>query len=88
MGISVEPMESTTLDVRGTTREIALEQVDAFLDRAVLNGVQEIKIIHGIGEGVLIAAVREALKRDPRVRHMRPGGPSEGGAGVSFATLK
>jgi len=88
VNVTVEPMESTTLDLRGLTREEALEQLDAFLDRAVLNSLREVKIIHGVGEGVLILAVRESLKADPRVRSLRPGGPADGGMGVSYAVLK
>ena len=88
VNVSFEPMESTTLDVRGETRDSALERVDLFLDRAVLNGVQEVKVIHGIGGGVLIESIRQNLKTDPRVRSLRPGQAIEGGAGVSFVTLK
>jgi DNA mismatch repair protein MutS2 len=86
--VDVEPLQSTTVDVRGQTREEALETVDVFLDRAMLNGVREVKIIHGIGEGVLVRAIDEYLADDPRVTSKRRGGLGEGGAGVSFIHLK
>jgi DNA mismatch repair protein MutS2 len=86
--IGVEPMHSTTVDVRGHDREEALEEVDRFLDRAVLSGVQEVTIIHGIGEGVLLQAVQERLRYDPRVLSSRQGLPREGGVGVTVVGLK
>ena len=86
--VQAEPLSSTTLDVRGNDREEALEAVNRFIDRAVLSGVQEIRIIHGIGEGVLIKAVRELLQTDRRVSAFRPGGQGEGGPGVTVVTLR
>ena len=86
--VGVEQMETTTVDVRGHDRAEALEMVDRFVDRAVLSGLHEIKIIHGVGEGILVRAIREYLRDDPRIKKSRPGGPAEGGAGVSFAELK
>jgi DNA mismatch repair protein MutS2 len=86
--VQVEALSSTTLDVRGSRREEALEAVNRFVDRAVLSGVQELTIIHGVGEGVLAAAVRAALESDRRVESIRPGGLGEGGMGVTIVTLK
>ncbi|UCG53091.1 MAG: Smr/MutS family protein [Candidatus Latescibacterota bacterium] len=86
--IGVEPLHTTTVDVRGHDREEALGEVDRFLDRAVLSGVQEIKIIHGVGEGVLLRAIRELLQEDPRVRSHRQGLPGEGGFGVTLVVLR
>ena len=86
--MTVEPLHSTTLDVRGQERVETIDAVDQFLDRAVLSGVQEIKIIHGVGEGVLLKAVRDLLGSDSRVATWRVGGQGEGGVGVTFASLK
>jgi len=82
--VEIEPLTSTTLDVRGHDREDALSEVGRFLDRAAVVGVQEIKIIHGIGEGILSRAVRDYLLGDPRVASTRVGEQVEGGAGVTF----
>jgi DNA mismatch repair protein MutS2 len=86
--VQVEPLSSTQLDVRGSRREEALEAVNRFVDRAVLSGVQEITIIHGVGEGILAAAVRAALETDRRIESIRSGGLGEGGAGVTVVTLR
>ena len=85
--IGVEPLHTTTVDVRGHDREEALEEVDRFLDRAVLSGVQEVTIIHGIGEGILLQAIQERLRNDSRVRSYRQGLPGEGGLGVTVVGL-
>ena len=62
--------------------------MNRFVDRAVLSGVQEISIIHGVGEGILSRAIQEHLASDRRVESIRPGGLGEGGLGVTVVTLK
>lgn len=86
--VQIEPLASTSVDVRGSDREQALEEVNRFVDRAVLSGVREICIIHGVGEGILSRAIRDYLEADSRVEATRPGGLGEGGLGVTIATLK
>jgi DNA mismatch repair protein MutS2 len=86
--VQVEPLSSTNLDVRGSRREEALEAVNRFVDRAVLSGVQEITIIHGVGEGILARAIRDILSMDHRVAAIRPGELGEGGHGVTVVTLR
>ena len=88
MGVEFEPVSETEIMVRGLDRETALDEVSRFIDRAVLTGLSEVKIIHGLGTGVLAKAVREALARDPRVSSHRYGDPMEGGTGVTLARLK
>jgi DNA mismatch repair protein MutS2 len=54
----------------------------------VLSGVQEIKIIHGVGEGVLLRAVRDHLQGDHRVATSRQGEHAEGGMGVTIVRFR
>jgi DNA mismatch repair protein MutS2 len=86
--LSVEPLSSTAVDVRGQSREDALDALDRFLDRAVLGGVQEVLVIHGVGEGILLRAIREHLRSDSRVAASRQGMPGEGGMGVTVVSLR
>jgi DNA mismatch repair protein MutS2 len=88
VAVQFDPVGETEVSVRGMDRESALDEVSRFVDRAVLTGLSEVKIVHGLGTGVLARAVREALARDPRVVSHRPGDPMEGGTGVTFARLK
>ncbi len=79
---------SSELMVRGMERQDALEEVDRFIDRAVLNGLHSVTIIHGVGQGILKRAIYDALKRDPRVKGIRPGEPAAGGDGVAVVDLE
>jgi DNA mismatch repair protein MutS2 len=86
--VTAEPLSSTALDVRGQTREDTIGALDRFLDRAVLGGVAEIRVIHGVGEGVLLRAIRDFLQSDPRVASSRQGMQGEGGLGVTVINLR
>jgi DNA mismatch repair protein MutS2 len=75
-------------DVRGLTADEAAAVVDKHLDTALLGGLREIKVIHGMGTGVLLATVRGILSQHPRVKSFRSGESREGGAGVTIAELE
>ena len=49
-----------------------------FIDQAVVNGLEEIKIIHGVGEGILVKTVRNYLKKDKNIKGFRRGIYGEG----------
>ncbi|MEE9268680.1 MAG: Smr/MutS family protein [Candidatus Krumholzibacteria bacterium] len=85
--VSVEPLATTQVDVRGRDREEALAAVDRFIDSAVMNAIREITIIHGVGERVLQKAIRSQLGNDSRIGSVRSGEASEGGPGVTIARL-
>jgi DNA mismatch repair protein MutS2 len=76
---------SPTIDLHGERVEAALERVSAYLDEALLAGLDEVVIVHGIGTGALRRAVREALAQHPRVRGVRGGRKDEGGDGATVA---
>jgi DNA mismatch repair protein MutS2 len=78
----------TELMIRGLERAEAMEKVDAFIDRAALQGLGIVQIIHGIGRGILKQAVYDMLKKDPRVADVHPGEPALGGDGVAIVRLK
>lgn len=78
----------TELNVVGKTTLEAQVEVEAFIDQAVLNGLEEIKIIHGVGSGTLLKFIREYLKKDKRIKEFRKGIYGEGENGVTFIKLK
>ena len=78
---------SPTLDLHGERVEAALERLHAHLDDALLAGLDEVVIIHGVGTGALRRAVRDALREHPRVRGVRGGRRDEGGEGATVAEL-
>jgi DNA mismatch repair protein MutS2 len=78
---------SPRLDLRGERVEAALEQLAAYLDEALLAGLDEAVIVHGAGTGALRRSIREYLADHPRVRSTRPGRREEGGDGATVAEL-
>ncbi|HSR23473.1 MAG TPA: Smr/MutS family protein, partial [Candidatus Eisenbacteria bacterium] len=78
---------SPQLDMRGWRVEDALEELETYLNNAVLSGVSSVRILHGKGTGALRAAVREHLARHPLVQSSAPAPPREGGDGVTVVEL-
>ena len=78
---------SPTIDLHGERVEAALERLQAYLDDALLAGLDEVVVVHGVGTGALRRAVRDALREHPRVRSFRGGRRDEGGEGATVAEL-
>ena len=78
---------SFELDLRGMRAEEALIEVEEFLDRALRDGLSEVRIIHGKGTGVLRQAVREHLEHHPLAKSFRQETPDQGGSGATAVEL-
>lgn len=76
------------LNLIGLRVDEALSELEPFLNHAALAERREVTIIHGIGTGALLKAVREYLTGHPLVEQFRSGELSEGGNGVTIVTLK
>ena len=76
------------VDLRGMEASEAIAALDQGVDRAVLAGFSELRVIHGIGKGILRAAVGKHLQGHPQVASQRPGEVGEGGRGVTIARLR
>jgi DNA mismatch repair protein MutS2 len=76
------------VDLRGMETGEALQALDQGIDRAVLGGLSELRVIHGVGRGILRAAVEKHLRGHPQVSGQRAGGVGEGGRGVTVAKLR
>ncbi len=81
-------LPTAELNLIGQRVDDALEESDKFLDRALLEGKQAVRIIHGFGTGTLRKAIREHLRKHPAVKSWRPGGENEGGDGATIAVLE
>ena len=66
----------------------AIPEVEQFIDQAVINNLEEIKIIHGKGLKILSTAIHDYLKRNKNVASYRFGKYGEGERGVTFVKLK
>ena len=78
----------TKLDLRGKNTEEALNELDLFLDDAVLQGLETLTIVHGKGTGTLRTAVGQFLKKHKAVKSYRLGVYGEGETGVTIVELK
>ncbi len=81
-----EPMPRE-LDLRGRRVEEALEMLDAYLDKASLQRLHQVRIVHGKGTGVLKREVEKHLRGHPLVSSFRTGELAEGSWGVTVANL-
>lgn len=72
----------------GRRVEAALEELDSYLDRALLTAHPQVRIIHGHGSGRLRRAVRDHLRDHPAVASLRAGRDEEGGDGATVAVLR
>jgi len=88
--ISLEKAGSIKNEVhlRGKTVDEALDDLEKYLDDAVLAGLHTVYVIHGRGTGTLRTEVRRYLTQHPQVAAYRPAYPHEGGIGVTVAELK
>jgi DNA mismatch repair protein MutS2 len=75
------------IDVRGLYPGDAMAMVEEYMDDALLLGVQEVRILHGKGNGVLKTQIRNQLKGYSQVAHMAYDHPDQGGEGITIVTL-
>jgi DNA mismatch repair protein MutS2 len=66
------------LRLLGSTVAEALPVLDKYLDQAVVQGLQRLRIVHGVGSGRLREAVTDFLGRHPQVRRFHAGDASGG----------
>ena len=79
---------SPEINLIGQTTQEGIVNLEAYIDKALLAGVHEIRIIHGYGTGKLREAVRATLKTHPHIKDFRDGIYGEGERGVTIATIK
>jgi len=77
-----------TCDVRGKRFEEAIVEVERFLDRALLNNLDKVYIIHGLGTGALREGVWDYLRTCNFVSKYYHARPEEGGFGCTIVELK
>lgn len=76
--------QSYELNIIGLRYEEAMLVADKFLDDAIVNNYSMVRIIHGMGTGVLRNGVRKMLDKNKNVVSYRDGGPNEGGLGATL----
>jgi len=79
---------SAELKLIGKKTDEAVELTDKFLDEAFLNGLTEVRIIHGHGTGALRRAISELLEGHPHVARFAAASQDRGGSGATVVELK
>jgi DNA mismatch repair protein MutS2 len=85
--VSRETKSGLKLDLHGKRAHEAEEMLDKFISDALLQGWDEVIVYHGIGTGKLAYAVKEFLKRHPKVKKFEDAPPHMGGYGAKLVTL-
>ncbi|WP_343532403.1 endonuclease MutS2 [Pedobacter sp.] len=77
------------LDLRGMRGEVALQELENYMDKAVMLGFPSIKIIHGKGDGILRKLIRTHLKQYyKQVDRMEDEHLDRGGDGITYVYMK
>jgi len=79
---------SPEIDVRGMRTEDALASIERLLDRALMMGFNNLKVIHGKGDGILRKMIRQYLKKYDQVDRMEDEHADRGGDGITYVYLK
>jgi len=77
----------TEIDVRGMQVDEALEAVDKYVNDALLAGLREVRIVHGVGTGALRSSIIPFLKQHPLVEAALPGGPHQKNLGATVVKI-
>lgn len=75
------------LDIRGKRGEEAIRQVGEFVDEAIMVGANELKILHGTGNGILRQLVRQYLFTVDMVKEVKDEHIESGGTGITVVTM-
>jgi DNA mismatch repair protein MutS2 len=78
----------TEINLIGRTVDEATQELEQYLDRAFLAGLERVRIIHGHGAGILRRGVREFLKSHPHVATIAEAPQNEGGQGATLVELR
>lgn len=79
---------SSEINVIGQNVDEACFSIDKYLDNCYLNGLTNIRIVHGKGTGALRIGIHKFLKSHPHVKSFRLGTFGEGEMGVTVVELK
>ncbi len=79
---------ATEINVIGRNVEEATDEVEKFLDQAFLEGLPRIRVVHGVGMGILRKALRAYLTQHPQVEKVSEPPQNQGGAGATEVELR
>mgnify|MGYP001552455390 FL=1 len=84
----VEERFDNKLDIRGMRLQEAIDLVEAFVDKALIKGTDNLYIVHGKGTGALRKAVKRKLKEYKNPMTLKHPEDNQGGEGVTVVSLE
>jgi len=78
---------SSSLDLRGVRGEEAMHKLQAFIDEAIMLGVNDLRVLHGKGNGILRQMTRDFLSTVDIVAQFKDEDIRLGGSGVTIVKL-
>ncbi len=75
------------IDIRGKRAEEAISIIQEFIDKAIMFEKNELRILHGKGNGILKEIIRGYLKSEPMVQSFKDEHVDFGGAGITVINL-
>ncbi|WP_162418928.1 endonuclease MutS2 [Cyclobacterium roseum] len=79
---------SPNLDIRGKRGEEVLPLIQNFIDEGYMLGMNDLKIIHGKGDGILRGLTRNLISKMPSVAGFSDEHADRGGSGITLVQLK
>ncbi len=79
---------SSEVDLRGTTVDEAVLELEKYLDDAMLAGAAEVRLLHGKGTGALRQGIQKFLRGHRNVKSFASAPLHEGGDGVTVVQLR
>lgn len=79
---------SPEIDLRGTTVDEAMLELDKYFDDAQIAGAAEVRVVHGKGTGALRQGLQKYLRSHRAVKSFAIAAFSDGGEGVTIVQLK
>ena len=79
---------TSEINVIGRTADEAESEVERFVERAFLAGLPSIRVVHGVGMGILRRTLREFLRNHPHVASVTEPPYNEGGQGATMVELR
>ena len=78
---------SPEINLLGKTVDEAVDELDKYLDDALLSHLNSVRVVHGKGTGALRKGIHEYLRRQKHVKSYRLAEFGEGDAGVTIVEL-
>lgn len=87
VGLAKTMSAKTEITLRNMRAEVAMQELERFIDDAILGNVPFVRVVHGKGEGILRQMTQDFLRKHKDVKSYRDGDATEGGQGVTVVNF-